>query len=96
VSVRSDYRARRLAYAGASEIGPQGGQAVAERSALLVSPAQERPERTWQSYEAEVGRPGHRAISLATSEMFLLLTGQHPAFVLTARVPRQPLHLGLG
>lgn len=58
-----------------------------EEAALLVSPAQERPERTWQGYEVEVGQPGHRAIPLPTWELFLLLTGQHQAFVLTRRVP---------
>lgn len=48
-------------------------------AALLVTPAAgDRPERTWQNYEAAEGTKAHRAIPLATWELFLLLTGQHP------------------
>jgi hypothetical protein len=55
-------------------------------AALLVSPAQGRPERTWQGYEAAVGTRGHRAIPLAAWELFLLLTAQHPTLQLADRV----------
>lgn len=54
-------------------------------AAQLVSPAQERADRTWQSYEAESGKKGHRAIPLATWELFLLLTGQHPTLQLGSK-----------
>lgn len=47
-------------------------------AAKLVSPSKTKPYRTWQNYEIEVGQKGHRAISLATWELFLLLTDQHP------------------
>lgn len=55
-------------------------------SALLVSAPQGRPERSWQGYEVAVGKASHRAIPLATWELFLLLTGQHPTHELVARV----------
>lgn len=55
-------------------------------AAILVTPAVgARPERTWQNYEAAEGTKAHRAIPLATWELFLLLTGQHPTHQLTAR-----------
>jgi hypothetical protein len=47
-------------------------------AAQLVTTAAQRPHRTWQGYEVPVGRRGHRAIPLATWELFLLLTEQHP------------------
>jgi hypothetical protein len=34
--------------------------------------------KTWSGYEQPVGTRNHRAISLATWELFLLLTNQHP------------------
>lgn len=54
-------------------------------AARLVSPAQERADRTWQSYESDAGKKGHRAIPLATWELFLLLTGQHPSLQLISK-----------
>lgn len=56
------------------------------QAALLVSPVgPERAERAWQGYEVEVGKTDHRAMPLAVWELFLLLTGQHPAHHLVAR-----------
>lgn len=48
------------------------------QAAQLVSAAQTKPYATWQSYEVEEGNSRHRAIPLATWELFLLLTQQHP------------------
>lgn len=56
------------------------------QAAALVSPAQGRGVyRAWQGYEADVGKPDHRAIPLATWELFLLLTGQHPTLKVVAK-----------
>lgn len=55
------------------------------QAAQLVSDAQGQPYRTWQGYEAEEGKLGHRAMPLATWALFLLLTDQHPTHTLTAR-----------
>lgn len=47
---------------------------------LLVCSAATKPYRTWQGYETAVSnKNAHRAIPLATWELFLLLTGQHPS-----------------
>jgi hypothetical protein len=54
-------------------------------AARLVSPAQKSPYRSWQSYEVATGSPGSRAIPLATWELFLLLTDQHPSLRLAKR-----------
>ena len=54
-------------------------------SAVLVSPAKSFPYRTWQSYEVAKGNSGHRAIPLATWELFLLMTDQHPRMRITHR-----------
>lgn len=54
-------------------------------AARLVSTAQGQPYRTWQGYEVEAGQRGHRAIPLATWELFLLLTDQHPQHQLVRR-----------
>lgn len=54
-------------------------------AAQLVSPALAKPYRAWQGYEAAIDRKDHRAIPLAVWELFLLLTGQHPAYQLEAR-----------
>jgi hypothetical protein len=54
-------------------------------AALLVSTAGTRPHRTWQNYEAPVDSHSHRPISLATWELFLLLTNQHPEMALVSR-----------
>lgn len=53
------------------------------QAAELVSPAQQVPYKTWAGYETPAGEAGkrsnHRAIPLATWELFLLLTEQHPS-----------------
>ena len=54
-------------------------------AAQLVSAAQGQPYRTWQGYEVDVGKNGHRAIPLATWELFLLLTDQHPTHQMVIR-----------
>lgn len=54
-------------------------------AAQLVSSAQGQPYRTWQGYEVELGKTGHRAIPLATWELFLLLTDQHPTHRMVSR-----------
>lgn len=54
-------------------------------AAQLVSSAQGQPYRTWQSYEVAIGQKGHRAIPLATWELFLLLTDQHPTHKMVSR-----------
>lgn len=61
------------------------------QAAHLVSAAQGQPYRTWQGYEVAQGKPGHRAIPLATWELFLLLTDQHSSYRL---VPRAQAHAG--
>ena len=47
-------------------------------AAQLISPAQVMPYRSWQSYEVAEDKAGTRAIPLASWELFLLLTNQHP------------------
>ena len=74
---------------------PTPGQVVGARraakltqaeAALLVTPAAgERPERTWQNYEAAEGTKAHRAIPLPTWELFLLMTGQHPSHLVAEK-----------
>jgi hypothetical protein len=54
-------------------------------AALLVSSATAKPHRTWQNYEAPQSSRDHRPIRLATWELFLLLTHQHPSQVLVDR-----------
>jgi len=53
------------------------------QAAELVSPAVTAPYKTWAGYETPASEPGrrsnHRAIPLATWELFLLLTDQHPS-----------------
>ncbi len=56
----------------------------------LVTAAKAKPFTTWQGYEAPVGSDGHRAIPLATWELFLLLTDQHPDCCLVSRENRSP------
>lgn len=58
------------------------------QAAQLTSPAQVKPYATWQGYEVDETNPRHRAIPLATWELFLLLTGQHSSLVLR-RQPKQ-------
>lgn len=56
------------------------------QAAALISPAQGKSSyRAWQVYEVEIGQPDHRAISLPTWELFLLLTDQHTTMRLTRR-----------
>ena len=54
-------------------------------AAQLVSSAQGQPYRTWQGYEVALGKKNHRAIPLATWELFLLLTDQHPTHKMVSR-----------
>ena len=46
-------------------------------AAELISPASNAPYKAWASYEVVDGQ-NKRAIPLATWELFLLLTDQHP------------------
>lgn len=55
------------------------------QAAQLVSAAQNQPYRTWQGYEVDAGKPGHRTIPLATWELFLLLADHHPTHRLARR-----------
>ena len=58
------------------------------QAAMLVSPAQGKTAyRTWQHYEVKEGLPDHRAIPLATWELFLLLIDQHPCWTLVRKPP---------
>lgn len=61
------------------------------QAAELVSPALTAPYKTWAGYETPAGEPGqrgnHRAIPLATWELFLLLTDQHPFMRLSNKSP---------
>ena len=52
------------------------------QAALMISSASARPWRTWQNYESPVGQASARPIPLATWELFLVLTNQHPHFSL--------------
>lgn len=56
------------------------------QAAQLVSGALSQPYRTWQGYEVAEGKAGHRAIPLATWELFLLLTDQHASYRLVPRM----------
>jgi hypothetical protein len=51
----------------------------------LVSDAGVKGYRTWQRYEAPLGSPDHRAISIGIWELFLLRTGQHPTHILVSK-----------
>lgn len=55
------------------------------QAAQLVAVSHERAERTWQNYEAAVGKAAHRDIPLAAWELFLLMTGQHPTLKVQPR-----------
>lgn len=59
------------------------------QAALLISPSETKPYRTWQNYETEIGEDGHRAIPRGIWELFLLVTDQHPQFKLV-RHKRKP------
>lgn len=54
----------------------------AAASLMVADVPEARAERTWQNYEVDVAKSTHRAIPLATWELFLLLTGQHPKLAL--------------
>jgi hypothetical protein len=54
-------------------------------AAQLISPAKGKPYRSWQSYEVAEDKPGARAIPLASWELFLLLTDQHPTHQMIAK-----------
>jgi len=54
-------------------------------AARLITAAKTKPAATWQGYEASLERKDHRDIPLAIWELFLLLTGQHPNFRITAK-----------
>lgn len=54
-------------------------------AAQLVSSALSSPYRTWQGYEIPKDKKGHRTISVAAWELFLLLTNQHPRYQITER-----------
>lgn len=49
------------------------------KAAELVSAAKKAGYKTWGAYELSVDNPNHRDIPLASWELFLLLTGQHPS-----------------
>jgi len=53
-------------------------------AAELISPASKVPYKTWGSYEVKDGQ-NKRAIPLATWELFLLLTDQHPTLKVVER-----------
>lgn len=54
-------------------------------AAQLVSTAKVRPERVWQDYEVNRQTSNQCNIPLATWELFLLLTDQHPTKKLVDR-----------
>lgn len=60
-------------------------QLTQSEAAMLVSPANSAPYRTWQGYEVDEGSKEHRDIPLSTWELFLLLTGQHPSLKLIVK-----------
>lgn len=49
-----------------------------EQAARVVSPGGDNVYRVWQNWEAGEGTNNHRVIPLASWELFLLMTGQHP------------------
>lgn len=55
-----------------------------KQAAELVSPARKAGYKTWAGYEMSSGT-NRRAIPLATWELFLLLTDQHPGFRLISK-----------
>lgn len=56
------------------------------QAAMLVASSQSiKAYRTWQHYEVKEGLPEHRKIPLATWELFLLLTDQHPHWTLVEK-----------
>lgn len=84
---KPDQIASRIAQPAPEEVRharQQAGLTQAE-AAQLVSTAQNQPYRTWQGYEVEAGKPGHRAIPLAAWELFLLVTEQHPTHRIVPR-----------
>jgi hypothetical protein len=59
------------------------------QAAKLISAACTSPYRTWQSYEANADTANHRSMPLASWEMFLLLTNQHPRLILRTRTDQK-------
>lgn len=56
------------------------------QAAELVSTAKTKPYRTWSGYEiTDTENVNARSIPLATWELFLLLTNQHPSMKLSFR-----------
>ncbi len=60
------------------------------RAAALVSEATKAGYKTWAAYETPEDHPNHRAIPLASWEVFLLLTQQHPSLRLLPRANGTP------
>lgn len=56
------------------------------QAAALVSTAENHGRQTWYGYESEDG-PRRRTIPLATWELFLLLTNQHPELSIIEKAP---------
>lgn len=54
-------------------------------AAEMVSAADKAAYKTWSGYEQPVGTRNHRGMPLATWELFLLLTDQHPTYRLSRR-----------
>ena len=79
--------AERVAVPGPDEIRLAREKAglTQTQAALLVSTAGAKPHRTWQNYEAPRESRDHRPIRLATWELFLLMTNQHPALAVVRR-----------
>lgn len=55
------------------------------QAAELVSPAKLAAYKTWAGYETPEEHRNHRSIPLATWELFLLLTNQHPSLKLSIK-----------
>ena len=54
-------------------------------AARLVSSAKSKVVNTWQGYESDASLDGYRSIPLASWELFLLLTDQHPRWSLSTK-----------
>lgn len=55
------------------------------QAAALISGAKTAAYKTWGAYELPPENRNHRSIPLATWELFLLLTNQHPTLRLGRR-----------
>lgn len=58
---------------------------LTQAQAVAMVSGADQSVRSWQHYEAEQDKEGARVIPLALWELFLLVSGQHPKFVMTAR-----------